>query len=162
MDDIHDVALALLARRAHTLAELRRKLLQKRFDPEAIEAECGRLAALRFVGDEDLAYNFARRRAEEGRRGPARVRAELLARGIDPETAGAAVRAAFSPEDGAAALAAALRRLVASGVRDPARLARRLVRAGFPRSGVVALLEQEGLGVDRLAADTGDDDDAVE
>ncbi len=159
--DIHEAALAYLARRAHGRAELARKLLRKGFDRDAVDAELDRLRAARLVDDGDLAYNFALRRAAEGRRGAARVRAELAARGIDAEAAGAAVRAAFTPEAEEDALRAAFRRQVRSGQTDPVRLARRLVRDGFPVSRVRALLEREGFGAGEGDLPAGDDD-AVE
>ena len=145
-------ALDMLARRALTAHEVSSRLARRGFDPEVIDRALARLLDSRLVDDQSLAYNHARRRAEEGRVGPYRVEQELKARGIDGTLAKEAVRAAFGPED----LADALRRAVAKAAggatglssTDPAariRLARRLVRRGFP-VGLVQRTLSEPLG----------------
>lgn len=155
MPDVHPTpfgtALAMLARRALTVHELRTRLARRGIDPIEIESALVRLQSNRLVDDQSLAYNHARGRAEQGRVGPHRVEQELKTRGIDGALAREAVSDAFGPAD----LAAALRRAVARvgggagpAAWDPAarnRLARRLIRRGFP-AGLVMNTLSEPLG----------------
>jgi regulatory protein len=77
----------ILARRAHSVAELRTKL--DPFEPEVAERVVARLRELRLLDDAD----FARRWVEErsSRRGPQALLAELEGKGVDREVAAAAV-----------------------------------------------------------------------
>ncbi len=167
--DVHEAALAALERRALTRRELARRLLQKGFAPDAVEPELERLARAGLLDDTALAYNSARRRAEEGRRGPARVRNELIARGIAGDVAAAAVAEAFPPAAADDALERAARRLMRGGVppATPAerdRLVRRLVRGGFAPGRVLSYLERAGADVDGLLPhdDAGPSEDDVD
>jgi regulatory protein len=142
-------AYAALARRAHTVEELRRKLERKGFEPAEVEETLDDLLRLRLLDDRAVAARHAEQRAEEGRRGPLRVRAELRARGITAEQADEALAAAFPPEDDDERLRRAAERLTGDGPMpaDPAareRLARRLLRAGFPAGAVRRLIERGG------------------
>ena len=75
----------LLARREHSLTELRQKLAAREFGPAEIDD------ALAALAREGLAYNgrfceaFIASRIRKGQ-GPIRIRAELLERGIDSAT----------------------------------------------------------------------------
>jgi regulatory protein len=82
-------AIGLLARRAHSQSELRRKLGMKGFEPEAIEAAMARLVALGYLDDQAFAKGLVRRRS--ALRGPLALSAELAARGVDRGEAAAAV-----------------------------------------------------------------------
>lgn len=78
-------------------------------------------------------------RAGARRIGPARLRAELRARGVDAEPAESAIRETFGAEsERALALEAARKRLPALQRRDagraPARLRDYLLRLGYPGS----------------------------
>jgi len=84
-----------LARRAHSKWELRRKLRQKGFEAEAIEAAMARLGELGYLNDSAFASGLVRRRA--ALRGPLALSAELSAKGVDRAEADAAV-AGFGPE----------------------------------------------------------------
>jgi len=145
--DPWQAALAALARRALTEAEVRRKLARKGCPGEEVEAVLERLRRLRYVDDREVAYNHAAHRAREGRRGPLRVFRELLARGVSEELAREAVAAAF-PEDGRREQARrALARVAPGGVpRDPAeraRVFRKMIRRGFAAAEVRALLDED-------------------
>lgn len=71
--DIRMAAMNLLARREHSLGELRQKL-QRRFDDAAmLETELQKLVEENLQSDERFAESFARQRAARGY-GPARVR----------------------------------------------------------------------------------------
>jgi len=73
-----------LARREHSLAELRTKLADREFSPEEIEAAVAGLAADGLVSDERFAEAFVASRVRKGQ-GPVRIRMELIRRGINGE-----------------------------------------------------------------------------
>ena len=156
-----EIATAALARRELTRAELSRKLRARGVGESEISATLERLARLGYVDDRRVAYNHAAWRAGEGRRGRLRVRRELLARGIPEDLVAEALAEAFPPEDEAARLDRLVERLTGGrGVPgesgEQARLARRLLRAGFPAALVRARLERTGFPA---AAQETDDDD---
>ncbi|WOJ94586.1 regulatory protein RecX [Congregibacter variabilis] len=70
----------LLARREHSLAELKRKLGQ-RFDAEELDAALEKLAKENLQSDERFAQSFTRERMLRGV-GPLRIESELRQRGV--------------------------------------------------------------------------------
>ena len=80
-----NAALDLLARREHSLAELREKLLAREFDPAEVEEALARLAGEGLADDGRFCEAFIAARIRKGQ-GPIRIRAELVERGIDGET----------------------------------------------------------------------------
>ena len=79
--DIRLAAMDLLARREHSLAELRQKL-RRRFDDERLlETQLQQLVAENLQSDDRFAESFARHRAGRGY-GPARVRQEMREKGL--------------------------------------------------------------------------------
>jgi len=128
----------LLARRAHSRAELRQKLVRKGFDPEDVAAALGRLAERGYLDDEAFARGLVRRRSVT--RGPLALAAELSAKGIDRAGTAAAL-AGFDPEAQLAAATALAERLYAArplpGYRETLdRVGSKLMRRGFS-AGVV-------------------------
>jgi regulatory protein len=79
-------AASLLARRAYSRGELRKKLELAAAEPE-LEAALNRLEQLKLLNDDDYAYNFAFCRIRQEGWGPAKVRNALRQRQIDPATA---------------------------------------------------------------------------
>lgn len=78
--EVEAAAVALLARREHSLAELKRKLGRRH--PEAlVEAVVTRLAAKNLASDTRFTTNFVHHHARRGQ-GPLRIRAELRQQGI--------------------------------------------------------------------------------
>lgn len=75
-------AVALLARREHSTAELARKLTQKGIDKAVADDVVDKLSSKGLVSDERFAETFVRYRANRGY-GPLRIRPELAERGID-------------------------------------------------------------------------------
>lgn len=82
-DGLLDTALRLLARREHSLRELRTKLRLRGHQDSAIEAVLKELAARGLVSDERFAEAFLRSRLERGQ-GPLKIRAQLRERGVAP------------------------------------------------------------------------------
>ena len=87
-----DVAIQLLARREYSRVELARKLQQKSFDSDEIEACLDALAEQSLQSDARFAESFVRSRIARGQ-GVIRIKGELRQRGIDQETLTAALEA---------------------------------------------------------------------
>ena len=87
-----DVAIQLLARREYSRVELARKLRQKSFDGDDIEACLDALAEQSLQSDARFAESFVRSRIARGQ-GVIRIKGELRQRGIDQETLTAALAA---------------------------------------------------------------------
>ncbi len=79
-----NLAMNWLARREHSLAELREKLAAREFAPEIIAVTVEKLASEGLVSDERFAEAFVAARIRKGQ-GPVRIRAELKKRGVGAE-----------------------------------------------------------------------------
>jgi regulatory protein len=97
-------ALRLLERRPHATGELKRKLAMRGFDRDVINAVIERLTGTGLLDDEAFAGNFVRYRLGAAPRGPRRLAAELVARGVDRKLAETTSRAAMG-EGGESGLA---------------------------------------------------------
>ena len=78
---VEAAAVRLLARREHSVEELRRKLERKGYPPESIESVIQKLAGKRLVSDERFTSNFVHHHARRGQ-GPVRIRAALRQQGV--------------------------------------------------------------------------------
>ena len=76
-----DTALRLLARREHSVAELRTKLASRGHEAGAVEDVLNELARRGLLSDERFAEAFLRSRLERGQ-GPLKIRAQLRVRGV--------------------------------------------------------------------------------
>ena len=74
------------------MAELRQRLARHRHPPAAIEATIQRLLNVGLLDDGAYARQFGRSRLAAGRTAPARVERELVQRGVDRQTAAAALQ----------------------------------------------------------------------
>jgi regulatory protein len=122
-------ALALLAQRRLTEAQLWKKLAARGYDDDEIAAAVASCKADGYVDDRLYAALYV-----EGARkavGDARLRADLVKRGIDREAAAAVIAEATHDED--ARIAAACEKIARTQpqLSYPA-VARRLERLGFP------------------------------
>ena len=125
-------ALDLLARREHSLAELRGKLAAREFAQEEIDATLDRLAREGLASDERFAEAFIAAHVRKGQ-GPVRLRAELQRRGVGADII-AAHLAAADRDWLALAREVRQRRFGAAGPRDfreRARQSRFLEYRGF-------------------------------
>ena len=77
-------ALDLLARREHSVAELRAKLAARHFDPDQIDQAIDALIQQDLVSDDRFAESFVVARIRKGQ-GPVKIRAELTRRGLAEE-----------------------------------------------------------------------------
>jgi regulatory protein len=81
---VEAAAVRLLARREHSIDELRRKLVSKGYPPDTVEPVIQKLAGKRLVSDERFTANFVHHHVKRGQ-GPVRIRAALRQQGI-PES----------------------------------------------------------------------------
>jgi regulatory protein len=94
-----EAALSLLSYRPRSAQELRRRLARKGFDAEVVEACVETLANVGVVDDAAFAETFVRDRVRLRPQGAGRLRQELRARGVDAETASAAIGEVMEAED---------------------------------------------------------------
>lgn len=134
-------ALRLLARREHSRAELARKLAMRAESAEALEKLLDDLAARRQLSDERYAEERAHWMARKY--GAARIRRELLSKGVAADTA-ARISGASGADDlkRARAILARKYREPAASREERARRARFLQGRGFSLDVIHRLLRQ--------------------
>jgi regulatory protein len=94
-----EAALSLLSYRPRSAAELRRRVARKGFDAEVVDACVETLGNVGVVDDAAFAETFVRDRVRLRPQGASRLRQELRARGVDAETASAAIGEVMEVED---------------------------------------------------------------
>ncbi len=129
-------AILRLARRDHTVAELRRALLERGHAADEVEEAIARLRRERYLDDAGYAERFARSRLAQHGLGRGRIREALRVRGVGRGESEAGIRTALRDVDENAVLDALARRYWKQHVRvEPARRLPRLwaflVRRGF-------------------------------
>ena len=87
----YDRAVDLLALRPRSVVELRRKLIQKGEPPEAVDAAIERLKGQKILDDDQFARQFARSKVLGAGASRRRIAMELTRKGVDRETANAAI-----------------------------------------------------------------------
>jgi len=80
--DVRTKAYRLLARRSHSVSELRMKLLKKQFDEEIVSATLNSLLENHYLDDKKFAFLFADETIRNKKYSVNKVKAELLKRGI--------------------------------------------------------------------------------
>ena len=142
----------LLARRAWTTAELRRRLIRRGAPTDVANSVVDDLTGRGYLDDGAFARHWIESRAARGF-GAQRLRAELLARGVARGVVDAALVAHASEADLEAARAAGRRRLAVLRRGRPDRVATRLRdhlrRRGYPDRMVLRVVrELTGIGAD--------------
>jgi regulatory protein len=89
-------AMNLLQSRDYTESRLREKLTEGGYPPEVVDEAVAYVASYHYIDDGRYAADFVR--ARMGRHSRARVRMDLLSKGIDPDTADRALEEAYSDE----------------------------------------------------------------
>ncbi|MDA1094240.1 MAG: RecX family transcriptional regulator [Acidobacteria bacterium] len=144
----YQIALRLLARRDYTTVQIRQRLGRCELAPPDIEAAIMRLTRAGLIDDRRVAHAWARRAAEIKLRGQSRIRREIEALGIAPETARQAVATVFAEVDEDGVLDRAIAKRLVGPLTDRAhfrRVYQALVRQGFPPDRVAAqLLRRSG------------------
>jgi regulatory protein len=149
---ILDAGLRLLARRAHSRAELRQKLARRGYESEEVDAALARLAGMGYLDDAAFARGLVERRSAS--RGRQALAAELASKGIGREGIDTAL-AGLDPDLQLAAATRLAERLYAEkpspGYRDTLdRIGPKLARRGFP--GEVVRAACRAVLADRLEA----------
>jgi regulatory protein len=135
--------MSLLARRELSEMQLRERFRKRKFETQAIEAALESLRREGALDDRRTAFAYARTSVRLTVRGRRRILQEIVARGIDDETAREAVDAAFADVDEAEVLSRALAKRLDGPIRDAAhlrRLHRSLRQQGFPTSLIIPAL----------------------
>src|SRR5262245_28911988 len=132
-------ALGRLARRDHSVAELRRALVARGHEEDEVEAALERLRRERYLDDAGYAERYARSRLAHHGQGRALVRQGLRQRGITRPETEAGLRSALREVDEKAVLDALARRYWRQHARvEPAKRLPRLwaflLRRGFAAS----------------------------
>ena len=150
MADAYTSALRILQYRFNSEHELRRKLAAKRFENAEIDEAIERLRGEKWIDDERFAGAFVRTRTAK-KVGPARIKRELSAAGVDRATADRALAENRDDErtgSDLAALAEKRRRMMirrhgeefVRSAEGKSRLATYLIQQGYPVDQVRALL----------------------
>jgi regulatory protein len=150
--DAYTQALSWLARRELSVAQVRSRLARRGADDEAIDSAVARLIGERALDDRRVALACARSAVTLKGRGPARVRRDIEALGIDRDLARRAVDEVFGEVDQASLLDRALaRRWPRTGSPDQRalqRIYRGLLQQGFPPDQIRAALRARRVGID--------------
>jgi regulatory protein len=128
----YDKALSLIAAAEHCTRGLERKLLTRGYTEEETAETLLRLTRENLLNDRrfaELWIEFRQRRKDEGSR---RLTEGLLRRGVDRETAAAAVKAASQTDEYHDAFIRAREKFIATGCEDGNSLVPLLIRKGFP------------------------------
>ena len=149
-----DKVLRLLERRAYPRRDLLQRLRRAGFTEAAAAAVIDRLVAAGAVDDGAFARAWIRTRLVAGPQGRRRLTAELARRGVDRETAAAALAEESPGDENDACLRAAERQAVKYR-RLPAAAARRRLSAFLARRGFDP--EDVRRAVERIRPGTGDD-----
>lgn len=141
----HTAAIAFLARRDFSIAELRRKLKERGYLPAAIEPALADLENARVIDDTRYGENVVNARARRGQ-GPGRIRNELRRAGLNSETVQTTMDHAKEEGPDFLALARATRaRKFGDGIpkdrKERARQARFLQYRGFSTDHIRAVLD---------------------
>jgi regulatory protein len=149
--ELYTAAIGALARRAHSVYEMRQYLERRSDDREMAASVLSRLRAEGLVDDARYARQFARDRSSNRRQGSFRIARELRARGV----ADTHVRAALDELASQADESAMIRRRIEVWLRrhaaDPSSLDRaqtaslyqNLLRAGFPADRIRAEMRRQ-------------------
>lgn len=150
--DAYTQALSWLARRELSESQVRSRLARRGVAAEDIDDAVDRLRRDRALDDRRVALAAARSAVTLKGRGPARVRRDVEALGIDRALARAAVEEVFGEVDQASLLDRALtRRWPRVGVPDQRvlhRIYRALLQQGFPPDQVMAALRARRAGIE--------------
>ena len=135
-ETLYTAALGALARRAHSVFEMRSYLERRAADREAARHVLARLRQEKLLDDARYALDFARHRARARRQGRYRITRELRVRGVPDQHIEAAVAQAFAETDEALLVRKVIERRLQT-LRGPfderraASLYRSLLRGGF-------------------------------
>jgi regulatory protein len=138
----------MLGRREHTRAQLRRKLLQRKYEPADVDRVLDDLIAAGFLDDARAAKTFTRHATHIKGQGRMRIARELAARGVDPDLVAQTLDAGIDPDEEAGRLRAALERRARgrdlTDRKESSKVWQALVRQGFAPDAVSKALRALG------------------
>jgi regulatory protein len=143
----YEAALKMLAGRELSEAQVRQRLVRRKYDSSDIDSAIERLKEGGYIDDARAAAVIARRETTVRRRGKARVSSRLRAAGIASAVADHAVEQVFKDVDPDALLDASLERRLRGRTRvadekERQRLYRYLIGQGFEAERVLAKLRK--------------------
>jgi regulatory protein len=151
-EELYDVALRALMRRAHSVHEMKQKLARRTDNELLVRVVMARLKENGQLDDERYAKQFTRNRTESRKQGKFRIARDLRARGVANKQINAAIEEAAATTDTAAMVRQRIERKMRSyrGEIDERKIASiygSLLRAGFPsdmiRKELKALTQEE-------------------
>ncbi len=134
---LHDAAIKILMRRAHSISEMKKALARRCDDEKLVKSTVERLKRENLLDDTRYAKQFIRHRTEYRKQGPYRIARELRARGVPDRHIEAAMKESATNSDPAALVRQRIERKLKlyRGEIDQKKLAslyRSLLGAGFP------------------------------
>ena len=146
---LYEYAVGALARKARSVAELKRLLRQRLPSGEAseamVEVVIARLKDQKYLNDSAYAAAYSSYRKENQRFGRLRVVSDLKARGVHGDVISKAVTAAYAGADEERLARQYLRRKrlkKPADAKDAARIFRTLMRAGYTSRTIFRILKQ--------------------
>lgn len=160
-EELYEYAVAALARRMRTVAELKRMMRARVEDAESeyaqtlVELVIRRLKDHGYLNDSQYAASFSSLRRDNQKFGRARVVTDLKAKGVHGDLINKAVDAAFdgvSEEKQAREYLRKKRMEKPKDQKQAARIFRQLVRAGFRTKTILTILKNWNVDDDTLTA----------
>jgi regulatory protein len=160
-DELYEYAVAALARRMRTVAELKRRMRERVEDAESeygqtlVELVIRRLKDHGYLNDSQYAASFSSLRRDNQKFGRARVVTDLKAKGVHPYLIHKAVERAFDGVNEEKQARQFLRKKRLDKPKDQkqaARIYRQLVRAGFRTKTILTILKNWNVDDDTLTA----------
>jgi regulatory protein len=135
-EELYDVAVRALMRRAHSVHEMKRKLERRSDNKLLVQVVMARLKENGQIDDARYAKQFARQRTESRKQGKYRITRDLRARGVPDRHIEPAVEESAANSDEAALIRQRIERKLKflRGAIDEKKMAsiyRSLLRAGF-------------------------------
>lgn len=136
-EELYEVALRALTRRAHSVNEMKQKLARYTRNDLLVRIVLARLKESGRLNDEKFAKQFARMRTESRKQGQFRITRELRARGVSDADIASAIQESAAQSDPVQLVRQRIERKLKSfrGEIDDKRIASiygSLLRAGFP------------------------------
>jgi len=136
-DELYDVALRALMRRAHSVHEMKQKLARRTDNELLVRVVMARLKENGQLDDERYAQQFTRNRTQSRKQGKFRIARDLRARGVADNQINAAIEDAAATTDTVAMVRQRIERKMRScrGEMDERKIASiygSLLRAGVP------------------------------
>jgi regulatory protein len=152
---LYEYAIAALARRMHSVAELKRKLRTRCPEETVIDRVVARLKEHKYLNDAGFAANYSTFRRDNQKFGRRRVTTDLKVKGVHADVIEKAVDEAYAGVNEAELARAFLERKrlkKPQNNRESARIFRALMRAGFGIATSITILKTWNVDDDVLAA----------